>query len=563
MGACAKWARRQSGILIAIGLAGLGLWQARTIGARGRAGVMVAGQLELEPVVELRLHGSTPSVAWAADGRRLAINAAFGVYDSDQLARRYKGELGVHVVDVQTGQTLQVPFVGARHPFWLDGDTLGWVNNYYVGERPGLFLASAHPGAKVRKLGKATSAHRAHLARNGRILAYVDGDTRGWVFVDPRTGKSQSAFGQRGRGGDQPGSWDTPRKLIVDQCPAQLGTLAAAASKARGVELRLGGSIFRLAGQRAYVFEHDYAPQGGAGPVQPCLSPDGRHLAFLTPGSSASEYVLKVVRVPGPTEARAMARPVGTSPADGPTGGLAVLEPSARLRLHGSTPCLAWSPDSRRVVANAAFEYYGHDDEIQGLGGKLGIWVLDALSGQATHVFSGQGYHPFWFSAGAVGWGHSEYEDGPPGIFTAPVAPRSKPRRIGELKGVHRTLLGKDGRVLAYVGFPEYMRWVLVDPVSGLHQLQHALADVGSWDDPAGHYQDQCLQQTPGAKLVADDRMGFRLQVGAKGYALGADPIMTVSGDGGSGPVRACLAPDGSKVAFLAGGELRIASVPY
>ena len=35
----------------------------------------------------------------------------------------------------------------------LDGDTVGWVNNYYVGERPGLFLAGAHPGAKVRKLG--------------------------------------------------------------------------------------------------------------------------------------------------------------------------------------------------------------------------------------------------------------------------------------------------------------------------------------------------------------------------------------------------------------------------
>ena len=170
MAACTNWARRQSGLLTVFGLVGLGLLLAQTIGARGPAGAHPAGELELKPVVELRLHGSTPSIAWAADGRRLAINATFGAYDSEQLTRRHRAELGVHVLDVQTGRTLRVPFVGARHPFWLDGDTLGWVNNYYVGKRAGLFLAGAHPGAEVRKLGQAQSAHRAHLGRDGRIV---------------------------------------------------------------------------------------------------------------------------------------------------------------------------------------------------------------------------------------------------------------------------------------------------------------------------------------------------------------------------------------------------------
>jgi len=578
-GAWKKWVRRRASAVTVVAIVALALWQAGGLKARGRAGPVVAGELSLQPVTELRLHGSTPSVAWAADGRRLVINAAFGVYDDEGTTRRYKGELGVHVLDVLTGQTLRVPFVGARHPFWLDGDTIGWVNNYYIGERHGLFLSGAHPGAQVRKVGNAGGAHRAHLGRNGQILAYIDGDNiSGWAFVDPRTGKSRAAFPEGGRGPEPPGSWDTPSAAIVDQCPAHLGTLSAAASRAGGISLNLGGAVYRLASEQAYVFKHDYAPEGGPGPVQPCISPDGRHLAYLTPGSTDDQYVLKVIRVPSASEAQGLARPVGTGPAAGtgglqvaapgapvaaPGGPVAVLEPTARLRLNGSTPCLAWSPDSRRVVTNAAFEYYGHEGEIRRLRGQLGIWVLDALSGRATHVFAGQGYHPFWLSAGSVGWGHSEYEEGPPGIYTAPVAPKAQPRRIGALKGIHRTLLGQDGRVLVYVGFPEYKRWGLVDAVSGSFEALPALAEVSSWDDPAGQYQDQCLQQTPGAQLVPDDRFGFSLQVGTRRFSLGADPILTSSSESASGPIRACLSPDGSRVAFLAGGELRIARVPY
>jgi hypothetical protein len=138
---------------------------------------------------------------------------------------------------------------------------------------------------------------------------------------------------------------------------------------------------------------------------------------------------------------------------------------------------------------------------------------------------------------------------------------------VGALKGVHRTLLARDGRILAFVGFPEDLRWVRVDPRSGNHVGEGGLGAVDAWGDPAGHYQDQCLARAGAAGLVGDPEHGFLLEVRGVRFRLAERPLFRYGYESGSGPVRPCLSPDGQKVAFFLHGEgapveLRIARVP-
>ena len=566
-----------------------------------RAGDGAAGwQLGLQPVVELRLHGSTPSLAWSPDGRRLAVNAAFGVYSPQQLRKVHAEELGVHVVDVYSKRRFKLAFQTALHPFWLGKRMVGWVNDYYTGERGGVFLAAARPGAAPKPVPGIKSAHRAHPTPDGGLLVYTRG---GWKRLDADSGE----LGYIDLGGDsgpQPGSWDTPAEHIVPQCHQQAGRVTAGLDAAGRVLLRLGGRTYRLAGPKAWIFRHRYVDQRWTGPVAPCLSPDGRHLAYLARTEKPQAYTLRVLRVPGAAQARSRARRLsagaaaaGGQPQAGDSGALgrrghggsggrglaglqpqgggepltAFVQPQARLRLHGSTPSLAWSPDSRRVVVNAAYSYYGHDEAIARHRDSLGIWVL-GTGGERMHVFGGQGYHPFWLGKDNVGWGHSRYEDGEPGLYTAPARPQAPVRRIGRLEGIHRTLLARDGRVLAYVGFPEYERWSLIDPDTGAVEPIGELREVSSWKTPDKYARSQCRQQVGGARLIGVAEHGFVLQRAGQRWGLSPQGLFQFSGRSGqSGPVRACLSPDGRWVALLSGppqgaggyaAELRIAAVP-
>ncbi len=538
------------GVLAAAGLQ----WSALEAAPGGRppfGGVALA---------EVELHGSTPSLAWSRDGRRLAINAAYEYYGFDEEIRRHRARLGIWVLELASGQARQVAAQQGYHPFWLTDETLGFACSGYEDCPEGVFLVPARGGA-LTPLGKLATPHRSLLARDGRVLVF-QGYSGGsaWVLVDPRTGAVQPALGLPAD------SWSTP-ELAVDQCPQRAGGVEARWEGDELVVATPSGEFGLVA--RPFSFAQDY-PEGHGGPVAPCLSPDGRQVAYLTPGQDG--YRVRVVAVPtGPGMPPSPTRPLESGggragPAALVEAGPAPLEALASLGLHGSTPCLAWSPDGRRVVANAAHEYYGHDGEIAQAGRLLGVWLLTP-SGEPTQVFSGQAYHPFWLDTNQVGWGVSEYEQGQKGIWIAPARAGGKPRRLGKLQGVHRTLLARDGRVLAYVGFPEYLRWVRVDPRSGNHLGAGGLAAVGSWDDPAGHYQDQCLARAGAASLASDPEHGFVLEVRGARHRLAERPLFRYGYESGAGPVRPCLSPDGSLVAFFLHGEgtpveLRIARVP-
>lgn len=249
-----------------------------------------------------------------------------------------------------------------------------------------------------------------------------------------------------------------------------------------------------------------------------------------------------------------------------------VVVPSVTVTLHGSTPAMAWSPDSKRVVVNSAYEYFGHDDEIRRNAAGLGIYVIDGATKATTHVYASQGYHPFWLNSSTVGWGHSVYEDGREGIYVAQVAQNSQPQKVGSFRGVHRTLLAKGGGILAYIGFPEGLDWVVVDPSTGQSRAIAALASVSSWGAPAGHYHDQCPQKAGGTQLVSSTGpsvVGVALRSKGRTYRLSSGPLHTYSGyGGGSGVIRPCLSFNGRHVAFLTPTQgigdfaLNIARVP-
>ncbi|MBW2701636.1 MAG: hypothetical protein JRF33_12540 [Deltaproteobacteria bacterium] len=554
-------------VLIILGLGGLMAMQVARRGpqapaqTRGPLGVAPARALSLKPILSLTLHGATPCMAWSPNNRRLVVNSAFEPWtDPKSLQGDAKRTHGLHVLDLPRRKTIHVTDTVTFHPFWLNDRKVAFVRNAYTGSDSGLFTAHAGPHARLRRIGPKRNLHSGFLAKNGKLLIFVDGEPGyGWYYMNRNTGKLKKAPVPEDAGGDMASSWARPHELIVEQCPQRVGNVSVASNPELGVGLQIGQQLFNLTDEQPWKFQRG----GGGNPmVQPCLSPDGRKLAYLT-DNGAGGMEVKVVKVPSLQLALAMSRAPASS--DMPS-----LSPSVSMLLHGSTPSMAWSPDGRRVLANASYEYYGYDAEIRSHAEKLGIWILDAYMGQSTRVFDGQGYHPFWLGNQSVGWGHSKYEDGPPGLFVAAARGMAPVRRIGTLAGVHRTAAGRNGKILVYVGWPEYKRWGYVDPDSGAFAPLPALEKVSSWKTPKNLIEDQCLQTQGDIKLTRDGKFGVLLEVGGRRFRLATEPLFRFSGDYGSGAakaVSACLSPSGEHVAYLvnagrAKSELRIAAIP-
>lgn len=236
------------------------------------------------------------------------------------------------------------------------------------------------------------------------------------------------------------------------------------------------------------------------------------------------------------------------------------------VRLHGSTPSMAWSPDGRRIAFNAAFEYFGFDDEERANRGSLGVFVADMNNGRISRVTTTQGFHPLWLSNTRLAWGNSPYEKGSEGLYTTELKQKGKPKitRIGMLKGVYHTLPARKDGILMYSGFPEYNHWVRVDPKTEKAVQIKTPATQGSqslsWEKPAGLFQDQCLQQA-GKISVYVDRNDGRIFLTTENSTLementsfmfwnyGTQGSCSVSGH--CGPVRACLSPKGRYLAYF------------
>lgn len=253
--------------------------------------------------------------------------------------------------------------------------------------------------------------------------------------------------------------------------------------------------------------------------------------------------------------------------------GTAIAAPSERvdITLHGGTPSMAWSPDSKRIAINAAYRYYGDEAQIERYRSELGVYVVDATTGAKVRVGTEQGYHPLWLDQNVVAWGNSLYEDGADGLWASP-ADRSAPRRIGSVDNVHHTVRSKDGGIAF---FEMSHGWAVANPKTGaITRLPQAGRD--SWVAPKDQTADQCLQQANGAQLAQMEVEGKKrwvVRVGDQTHPLTPKPFAFGVGDewlpdGHKGLVRPCLSPDGQKVAFLVqedggGFRLRVGDVPH
>jgi hypothetical protein len=116
-----------------------------------------------------------------------------------------------------------------------------------------------------------------------------------------------------------------------------------------------------------------------------------------------------------------------------------------KIKLHGSTPTMAWSPNGKKLAFNAAFEHFDFDDEYRKHKSALGVFVYNVARGKKRRVTAEQGYHPLWLSTTRLAWGNSGYEYGSPGMYLARLKRRFKPKilRLSTYRRVYHTLVGK------------------------------------------------------------------------------------------------------------------------
>ena len=259
--------------------------------ASGRIEANVGEQRkELTVEMEVKLHGTTPTMAWSPDSSGLVVNAAFEYFIAMETMERYESSLGIHVLDLKTKETRRLHREAGFHPLWVDHDTVAWGNSIWNEGPSGVYIGDL--SGKVSRLVEDEWVFFTLPSINpGKILYVQEG---AWIEVDTKNGATTLVGPAEGDRWDL--VWRGPENMVAEQCHQTVGNTSIAIEDDRYL-VRVGRRSYPTA-HTAFVFKHDWSCEedGACGPVRACLSPDGKHLAYFTPAYNG--YDLYVVKVP-------------------------------------------------------------------------------------------------------------------------------------------------------------------------------------------------------------------------------------------------------------------------
>lgn len=227
---------------------------------------LVAETNAVQSAVEWTIFGDTPTVAWAPDGVRLAI-----ANQVNYLGSSTPNESGIDVVDMRTGKRSRVFRGFGYHPVWLSDDTLAFgCSPYECDKDEGLYLMKL--GGKA-SLVLHRGVYHTRAGTNGGVLFFSGfPEYEKWMRFDVDTRSARPVGGSED-------SWEPPKNALANQCPAKAG--------ARRVVMR-SGKVVVYDDDTGQTHTITSAPPWNLawpedrGPIQPCLSPDGRFVVYFT-----------------------------------------------------------------------------------------------------------------------------------------------------------------------------------------------------------------------------------------------------------------------------------------
>lgn len=288
--------------LISVVLACSGLGPAEG-GGSGGAGARYGSS----PPVTLTLHGNTPSLAWNPSGTKLLASAA---YEHESHGDRIgdTSQLGLHLVEIASGQASREIAGGAFHPVWLDDSAFAWSLGSWEardGQEPGLywFDGAKHRANDPESEGPSRDLSALRALEGGRLLVWADYShaAPGWWVFEPRGERWERWEGEAEEPPEDSwgsGAWYPP--VPDPQCLDRAG----------GARIEITGEAFEVERNgevvaRGQLYPYRYAGGGEGpcsdpamcGPVAPCLSPRGTHVAWAAPGDAAS-WTLQIRALP-------------------------------------------------------------------------------------------------------------------------------------------------------------------------------------------------------------------------------------------------------------------------
>ncbi|MBN1945179.1 MAG: PD40 domain-containing protein [Bradymonadales bacterium] len=223
----------------------------------------------------LVFYGSTPSLAWSPDGSRLAFNAAYDYFGYDEAIRTNQENLGLWVYERETNQSRLLLKEQRYHPAWLGDELIASGCSPYEQCTEGLYLTGLD-GSNQHAL--AIGVYHTLAANDHQVLFYngFSGYTQ-WNRYDIHTMARETNLADSC-------SWEPPPRLYVDQCVQQVGELHVRSEADIGLWARWGAGPWVLIDAAPPHVIHSAAydcAESHGGPVAPCLSPDGRLVAYV------------------------------------------------------------------------------------------------------------------------------------------------------------------------------------------------------------------------------------------------------------------------------------------